>query len=299
MEFRLRAATPIALALPAEAVARRRGHAPPEAGAAAGRVAMFPAALHGALGARLRRRTCPSRRPVCTDCGASCLYARIFRPADGSPAPLRLEVPALRGLPNVLPPGETIDLALILLGPAATHAFDIRDALLETGEVGFGEPGLFGVDGRQEFAVAESRFLPESLAPGPSPARVRLTFETPWLSRRGQWGAGALFTTLRSRVDHGLDAAYGDGVRAGYAYPLATESLRLRWLSFAEETWSTHYDPFRARAAADQYVAGRVGGAWLEGDLAPFWDLLRLGAALGVGARTPLGFGRYRLHDAE
>jgi CRISPR/Cas system endoribonuclease Cas6 (RAMP superfamily) len=38
-----------------------------------------------------------------------------------------------------------------------------------------------------------------------------------------------------------------------------------------------------------------LGSVLLEGDLAPFLPLLALGETCGIGSRTALGFGRFRL----
>lgn len=297
MDFRLRALTPIAVALPACVVRKKRGHEVPVRADA--RIAVLPAAVHGALGAQLHRIGCRHHVPVCPECDGTCLFARLFRPVGRRPSPpITLSLPSLDELPSVVEAGETFALRLTVLGPAEVYCNEVRRALQRAGELGIGEPGLFGMAERQRFEIVDESFAPGRLFEESPPTRARIVWTSPWIRPPvGKEGFVALYVALQSRIVRGLDQIYGQGEWRDHPVPRPLENF-VEWKEEKEscrEAWSAHYSPYRARRGPEQYLSGPRPAALLQGDLAPFWPLLRLGEAFGVGARTDLGCGRFRL----
>jgi hypothetical protein len=291
----------------------------------------FGTTLHGALGRALKLTACafpdPARRP-CEGCHLldRCPYPRLFEPRHHphrgqTPPPALLLAPAAT-TPGRLTPGATLQIELALVGRAA-HALPL--VLVVLGQMV--EAGLGPL--RVPCTIIRVDALDAAGAPCEAVqigARIdgRMPAPLPWSAWEGRasamTGAGAASVRVRTRVRLQREGAvtrrppsFVELARAlvrradalarahcGEADPFpdpqgwlrAAESVRL---AESRLVWQQH----ERRSASTGHAMpldGFVGALTYAAEpevLAPFWPLLCLGEAIGIGRGCSFGNGRY------
>jgi hypothetical protein len=261
--------------------------------------------LRGAFGHALRRAVCvmgPAQ--PCETCTARqvCAYTRIFETfVEGEVLP-----PFLKGIdqavrpyvfepqesPPELAPGETLSFDLLLFGRAAEYQAYAAVALERMAEAGLAA-------GRRRFSLASLEPLPGSThpaAPLPHPEKLTLRFPTPLrIKVRGHFAdrppsfRTLAFHTIRRVLEMAWFHVPGAEVDWDFrpfldrADAIRTTAADLRWHDW--ERWSN-------RQNAAMKLGGLVGTMTLEGELAPFAELLRLAEVVHVGKGATFGLGR-------
>ncbi|MCX7628206.1 MAG: CRISPR system precrRNA processing endoribonuclease RAMP protein Cas6 [Methylophilaceae bacterium] len=282
-------------------------------------------ALRGAFGHALRQLACATRSPTCDGCALrpTCPYPAIFSPTPRKsslgalatpPVPYVIEPPEW-GARNYAP-GEKLEFGFTLIGQGIEHLplciMAWRRAFARGVGAGHGCAELRRVNALDSSGTARTIHQPgEAIAPHPrhlqldtvpAPQRITLRFDTPLrLQENGhalppaRLAPRPLLTALLRRVSL-ISEYHGEG-------PLwqPADFTRLGALAgniqgrneFAWRDWSRH----SSRQQRSMTLGGCVGDWQLQGDLAPFWDVLRLGQFLHVGKEASFGLGRYRLFD--
>jgi hypothetical protein len=292
----------------------------------------FGATVHGALGRALKLTACAFPDPAAQPCGGChllerCPYPRLFEPQhhphSGSVPPPALLVAPAAAIPRQVAPGSSITIDFVLAG-RGVHALPLLLVVLgRMAEAGFGPRRVPCTVVRVDTLDAAGRpATPVQIggrirgqAPPPIPAAA-------WQARAAAFGgAGGLRLQLRSRLrlqrDGGVDRrppAFVELVRAlvrradalARAHGGETDAFPdpRRWLDAAEAVrladarlvWHAH----QRRSASTGHVmpldgfAGVLTYSAAPGALAPFWPLLLLGEAIGLGRGCSFGNGRYQ-----
>jgi hypothetical protein len=297
------ATTPVLYAAPLKVVHHEVGVRARMALAPSTPVVLFPGNLHSALGRELHRL------------GGSRLGAAfeqpdrpsmmLLEPPTGPPAMYLSAFEAVAGrfdVGGVLPedyvayrPGEPVTFGVCLLGEGArSDRADVARALVMAGKRGvggriLGERGHFRLVG----AVAEKG--PAEFPPCPADG-VRVRFTAPLVPFLAAPTFAEFWKLARIRLIHHLDVAFGDGFWRRLRFNLDAEAaMETTPLTESCQAWLTHFDFFRSESSKPNVEVGFVGEVAYVGDLRTHWPFLCLGAKLGIGKHTPLGFGRYRL----
>lgn len=275
--------------------------------------------LRGAFGNALRRVACMTRQKACTGCQLwdSCPYPMIFEtpPIDGHalqkfsamPNPYVIEPP--QGGARVLAVGESFTFNMVLMGKALPQLPLIvlaweralqhglantrsRCRLLAVHAEGDDEPIYEAGAGRVR------SHQPAPVAPLTSTGRAVLEFTTPLrLQRQGgrvglrELDARILLINLVRRHQllcdgHLQQPGRQDFTALGEAASAISLKADMRW-----HDW-TRYSSRQRQAMT---LGGLVGKVELEGDIAPFADVLARGQWLHVGKNATFGLGHYRL----
>jgi len=293
-------------------------HLPPYAGST----------FRGAFGHAFKRVACPLRRE-CEGCAHRevCVYAYVFvTPGldEGSALargaavahPFVLQPP--QGGECTIPPGETVQLGLVLIGRAVPLAPYFLAACREMASRGLGRgrgrcrlqqviaEDPEGPAGRVVYEGGADLLAPAvpswsirdlHLSAGDSAERVTLEFLTPTRLRQEadlvtRPGFATLATALLRRISVLAEVHCGHRqalepreILAPAARVKVVES-GLRWYD---------WERYSARQQGRMALGGFVGRITFAGDLAPWLPLLRLGEVLHVGKGTAFGLGRYRM----
>lgn len=254
-------------------------------------------AWRGALGHRLRRRTCLTGAATCTGCALTsrCTYYRMF---EAGPPPGTPLLEAYRDAPRPyviraqnarsLPTGHDYCVEITLFGHARRYAPTVaaamRAAVRDVSEEFFEE----SCDIR-DYAPTD---------PSPAPGGVQLILDSPLRLRvRGeylrpeQFRFASFFSALLRRCVQ-LSAIYGDGPPA--LDPRALTDLAAACTVSTSLSWQrlTRYSSRQKRRIP---LDGLTGSFTVRGELAPLWPWLWTGQWLHVGKAADMGLGRYRL----
>ena len=268
--------------------------------------------LRGAFGHALRQLSCATRAKTCTGCllAQTCPYTRIFEPvASGGlatpPVPYVVEPPQW-GARQYLP-GDTLAFHFTLIGAGVEHfplcimawqrAFlrgvgvvdgTARLCCVQHADAVIYRPGE-NVCEHSQFIILDSQDAPET---------VTLEFLTPLrLQENGhalppsKLTPRPLLTALMRRVS--LLAAQTQ--TAPFLQPFS-ELARLA--DGVEGQVDMEWRDWTRRSSRQQctmQLGGCIGSWTFTGDLAPFWNFLRLGEYLHVGKEASFGLGQYRL----
>jgi hypothetical protein len=279
--------------------------------------------LRGAFGHALRRLSCMTRQPACTDCPLhrTCPYPAIFAPPaveheiqhfSQPPAPYLIE-PEKWGACQ-LQTGETLQFDMVLMGRALRELPLITQAWKNAGQRGLG-PGdgsaeLRGILYLPPLSPPVSIYEPEGnrlaehspvfvdCPPVKQINALTLRFISPLrLQEDGhalppaRLSPGVLLTAAVRRVAL-ISKLYGDGT------PDWDFKLLAQQASTVEGEKDLHWQDWTRRSSRQQKTMqlGGVMGHWkLRGDLQPFFPALYIGAWLHLGKETVFGLGRYDL----
>lgn len=286
-------------------------------------------ALRGVFGHALRELACVTLSPDCRGCRLlrTCPYPTVFEtpaPQDARriysdiPHPFVVEPPPW-GTVDV-PAGAAFDVGLVLIGPALSKLPLLLLAWERALHRGLGIAGgtarllrVRAADNPDPDAApvlesgpdARLRKHPTSLplpVPGSAPKSVRVDLITPLRLKRdgrplraGQLEPRDLLMALVRRTADLCELQLGR--HTGWDFAALSQqacavggSVRLEWRDATR--WSN-------RQQRHTPLGGLLGTIDLEGDLAPFWQLLHLGQWLHVGGKATFGLGRYRLLSAD
>ena len=283
--------------------------------------------LRGAFGHALRQLACMTRQKECAACPllGSCPYPMIFAPPPPAthhhqkfsqiPAPYVIEPPAWGS--RLLAEGETLSFHQVLIGRALRELPLIllawRRALARGVGAGDGTAELVRVvhcaeSGEQEVHRPEGGSIAahaQSIAlDGPHAEAlanaVTLHFVTPLRLQQNGHALAPRDLQVRTLL---MALARRASLLAEFhcGGPLVDDfvALRTACAGIREEKSLTWLDWARYSSRQQQKMSlGGVTGTWrLEGPLAPFAALLRLGEWLHVGKEAAFGLGRYTLAD--
>jgi len=283
--------------------------------------------LRGALGASLRHIACATKAPRCEGCPLlqTCAYAYCYETQavlESKFHGVGQEVPrpyVVRLAPKGADtPGE-VAFELVLVGRAVDLLPYFLLAVREWQADGRG-PGRQTATLQEAIAIqplsgerfevysaddATMRVPPWSVGPddldsavqGLPTGRLEVEFLSPTrLKHRGQLlnrpEFNALVAALARRIEamqqcHDLPAIVDDG----RALVKLSEGVEL--VEWTGEERSRHRYSYRQRR--EMRLEGFIGRAVYEGDLKPFFPLLRIGELVHVGKGAVLGLGRYRV----
>jgi hypothetical protein len=286
-------------------------------------------ALRGVFGHALKELACVTLARDCRGCALlrTCPYPAVFEtpPPDDArriysdiPHPFVVEPPAWGTVD--IPTGAALGVGLVLIGPAQQHLPLLLHAWERALRRGLGSAGgtarllrVRALDHSDPDAGpvletgpdARLRDHPASLplpAPGAAPKTVRVELLTPLRLKRdgrplrpGQLQPRDLLMALVRRTADLCELQLGR--RTGWDFAALSRqasavagSARLEWRDATR--WSN-------RQQQHTPLGGLVGTIDLEGDFAPFWQLLHLGQWLHVGGKATFGLGRYRLLNLD
>lgn len=278
--------------------------------------------LRGAFGHALRQLACVTRAKTCAGCmlAATCPYTSVFEPLKPAFASLSLATPPV---PYIIEPpewgarqyapGETLAFHFTLVGSAIDQLplciMAWRRALARGVGAGDGTAEMLQVV--HETQAGESTVYlpggtvsdhPRSLMLDDQniPTEITLEFLTPLrLQENGHALSPSkltprpLLTALVRRASLLIEHQQGQ--------PLFTPSQFIELAHAAHAIEGQPQMEWRdwTRRSARQHCTMQLGGCigtWtLTGDLAPFWNFLRLGEYLHVGKEAAFGMGQYRL----
>ena len=277
-------------------------------------------ALRGAFGRALRQLACATRAKTCDGCilASACPYTSIFEPQKPQSSSLGIETPPVPyvieppvGGGRVVQPEESLSFHFILIG----RAIDLLPISIMAWQRAFSH-GVGKGDGR---AALKGVFLDmpkiemevhrpgEKVAPhtamfalpdSAQPVKLDLEFETPLrLQENGhalppsRIAARPLLMALVRRACLLLEHHHSGSLHADFP-ALARAAEEMKWAADMEWRDWTRYS---SRQGKTMQLGGCIGSVTLEGDLAPFYDFLRLGEFLHVGKETAFGLGKYRI----
>lgn len=280
--------------------------------------------LRGAFGIALRQLACVTRAKSCEGCLLlhTCPFPSIFEPPKPHAVSLKdivtVPVPYVIEPPNwgmrTYEPGEILSFGFILIGKAQQHLplciLAWQRALARGVGPGSGTANLIRVNWIDAQDAATQIHRPGdmlashpqhiTLPAKPPPNSVILQFDTPVrlqnnghallpakLSARPLLTALARRASLLAELNH-IGALYSTTEFQAIA-DLASQirsSHDLVWRDWTRRS---------SRQQRTMQLGGCIGSWELQGDLTPFWDLLRLGSWLHVGKEASFGLGKYRL----
>lgn len=300
------------LTLEAELVAGAPARLPPYKGSL----------LRGAWGHALRDLACQmGPEQPCASCPlrAGCFYPPLFEPViEGDPPPFLEGLPAAprpflfepEGEQQAFATRDPLRFRLVLIGRAVAlqghavlalermarrglgarrHGFELADVAFVT-EDGSRVPGY---DLARRRWVCEAPALEPTV--DPAPERAVLRFLTPTRIKaagqlRAQVGFRELAFRLLRRVLE-LATVHAPGAEVYWDLePLLERAAGVHVLR-SDVVWQD-WDRYSNRQQRKMTLGGFVGEMEIEGDLAPFWPLLRTGEIVHVGKGTTFGLGR-------
>ena len=283
--------------------------------------------LRGALAAHLRRMVCVTNLPRCDRCWLrnECAYYRLFEasaPAESvraggfkdPPRPIVMHYPD--AVQTRFRPGDRLRFELLVLGDTAAYASSLVYAIrrMETAGLGYGHK-----EGKGRFFLRETdvigrggEVLPlndvASTSPGcvpvpdltsvraDAPENITITLVTPLrLKKAGRWlNAGNL------QFDHLVESLLRRQMVLNACYGEAHEIDKVTLLKAASRVRVTRRDlrwrfqeRYSYRQRRSMPMDGLLGAMEVEGDLTPFWPLLRAGTLLHAGKGATMGMGQF------
>ena len=280
--------------------------------------------LRGAFGHALRQLACVTHAKTCQCCLLlhTCPYPSLFEPPKPQaaslgniatvPVPYVIEPPGW-GVRDYAP-GEILSFGFTLTGNAQPHLplciMAWRRAFARGVGAGDGTAELLGVSWLDGHNIATSVYQPGgklerhaqqiTLSGEASPDSIILSFETPLrLQHNGHalppkaLSARPLLTALIRRASllaeiHGSGPLYSATEFSSMAEAArgVTGTNDLVWRDWTRRS---------SRQQRTMQLGGCIGNWTLQGNLTPFWDVLRLGSWLHVGKEASFGLGKYRI----
>lgn len=293
------AVTPILFAIPSEVLQHEVRGLPMNAPW----VVTLPGALHGAIGRELHRQ--PSSAETCAWFEADNRPAGILLEPPQAPEPMVFGVSlasAGRNLSTARIPsnvlaydaGEEFTFGVVLVTETRETEADLIRAIVAAGKAGIGGR-LLGDRGRFKLVGAvrelEAPEPPHPLGP------LRCSFLTPVGGVYGLLDYPTLWKMARTRVLHNVDRHWGNGDLRRSEYDReADRDVEVLGGCAMLEQWLLHFDLFR-QDRAPVVECGLVGEAVYSHVPPSHWPILWRAAKLGIGIRTPLGFGRLALEE--
>ncbi len=287
--------------------------------------------LRGAFGHALRQLGCMTREKSCAGCmlAANCPYTAIFEPQKSTTATLTLATPPV---PYIIEPpewgarlyvkGETLVFYFTLVGHASNHLPLCIMAWIRAFARGIGagdgtaelisvaqesQSGAFSSVSATNHeliyqpggTVREHSHL-LALPDQTAPASVTLHFVTPLrLQENGhaippkRLTPRPLLTALARRASLLSEQYHGNPLFSAVQF-----SELARVADTIEGQVQMEWRDWTRRSARQQCTMqlGGCMGTWVfSGDLALFWDVLRIGQLLHVGKEASFGLGQYRI----
>lgn len=277
--------------------------------------------LRGVFGRALRRTACMTRQKECKPCPLyrSCPYPAIFEPPPPLdhalqkftqiPAPFVIEPPGWGACEYA--PGDPLAFNLVLIGRTHAHLplviYAMQQAMAQGAGKGDGRARLLQVclaadDGDIVIHQSETGQLQEhpfgilAGGVGQAPESISLHIDTPLrLQHNGrpirpaELTARDFLVSLLRRIALLSEFHAGQKLDLDFHH-LSEQATRVRAEgSLAWRDWTR----FSSRQQQEMVLGGCVGEWTLNGNLAPFMSLLRLGQWLHVGKNATFGLGKY------
>ena len=282
--------------------------------------------LRGVFGAALRRSTCMTGLPKCSECPLyrTCPYPSIFESPPREtplgqrftevPNPYVIEPPDFG--PTIIKRGETLRFGMVLVGsdtlknlPLITHAW--QRALSHGLGRSRARATLTGIEWCGEDARSENVLDQEtgtviphdaSVQIPPCPASLKglnLAFVTPLrlqsngkplrvreLTVRALLLAAVRRSTLMMNLHGGVDPEVEISTLLESSASITDERGGLRWVDWTR---------YSSRQQQEMTLGGVVGSWKLHGDVEALWPWLWLGQWLHLGKNATMGMGSYTL----
>ncbi len=273
-------------------------------------------AFRGLFGHALKRTVCVTNMTRCEECllRENCAYAYIFETLNERNEhvahPFVLEPPLLER--RIFPPGDVLKVNLILFGRAIDYIPYLVYTFREMGRRGIGSGrGKFWLqrvtkDGRIIYDFQEqllhTDFAKDDLFAIQSTTDkiegVKVRFLTPTAVKvKGKISPAIDFITVLKAVSRRLRAlsVYHNGKSPSYSSIdfKSAQSITVKNTSFTPFHWKRYSN--RQQQKID--FSGFVGAMELEGELAPFMPLLRMGEIIHIGRGTVYGMGKYVVEE--
>ena len=278
------------------------------------------------FGAALRHTVCAEYSAECQTCllNPSCLYAALFEPRsppefsdaarfNKAPPPYVLNPPLTNR--QVFHPGDTLDLDLVLLGPAVKALPYLVYAFVKMGKTGLGrERGKYDLtrvdliqngsvtrvyNGQtQNLSAYSSKREETSVNPQENPVEeLTLHFLTPLrLKEKGSLATTLTFPLFFSRLAQRitlLNTLYGStnntpdfSTLIEQAHDINITANNLHWYEWERRS---------GRQKTSMKLGGLRGKISFTGQLTPFMPFIELGRLVNVGQGTSFGLGRFEV----
>jgi hypothetical protein len=278
--------------------------------------------FRGAFGYAFKRIVCAVRNQACPSCilRDKCLYVNLFEPpppagfADArkyprAPAPFMIRPPETNC--QAFHPGDALEFELILLGPALEALPYFIYTLVEVGKRGLGpERGTYDLTRADwlnhgiatEVYDGQTETL-KAVAFGGQPgagqveedvSEITLKLITPLrLKEKGRLVTRLTFPLFMDRLRERialLSLCYGNGAPVDLP---ELEPLSARVRTARDGLYWYDWGRYSTRQKDYMKLGGLRGEIAVQGELAPFMPLLRLGEMVHVGQGTGFGLGRY------
>jgi hypothetical protein len=281
-------------------------------------------ALRGGFGSILRRIACPLKLQECPECALrqKCVYCYVFetpppehtavmRKYTTAPHPFVIEPPETEQ--TSFQEGETLRFGLVLVGKALEYLPYFVHAFAELGKLGIGrgrgkyELLQVSANGKSIYAQGVLRTVePKTmeLFPSRNPRlnKLKVRFRTPTrLLFNGRLVSEMEFHILLRQALRrmallgyfhcGIDTKDWDfrGL-IEEASRVRTAKSALRWVD---------WERYSSRQQARMKLGGVVGEVDYEGELSPFWGVLRAAEVFHVGKSATFGLGRIELQAPD
>lgn len=289
--------------------------------------------LRGGFGRSLRRVVCAIKRRDCVDCllRERCVYVYVFEtppPRQSErlrlyktvPHPFIIEPPL--DVRRYVPSGSSLDLGMVLIGPALEYLPYFIYAFMDMGEQGLGrERGRFTLESvvSEEAEGPTNIFLHESgslQAPAGFPAQSFIRSRISEFQADSKICMNFLTPGRIKHADHLVEKPeFHHLVRAllrrfsslSYFHGGETLEMDFRGLidaanhiqrSGGESHWYD-WERYSSRQKQRMSLGGFIGTLEYEGDFTPFLPLLVWGELLNLGKGVTFGLGRYRLEHLD
>ena len=273
-------------------------------------------AFRGLFGHALKRTVCVTSMRSCDGCllRQNCAYAYIFETFNNRGEhvahPFVIEPPMKEN--KIFPPGDTLLVAMILMGKAINFIPYIIYAFREMGKRGIGySRGKFYLkqvtkDGKIIYDFQEqlvhTDFTRDELLLGKAQqrSRVRLNFITPTAIKsngriNGRFDFTALIKALKRRIK-ALSIYHNGKTGFEFEYDAAhIAGIKTKTDGIKPYSWRRYSN--RQEKKID--FSGYIGSMEVEGDLTPYMPLLKAGEIVHVGRGTVYGMGKYQIEEFE
>jgi len=279
--------------------------------------------LRGTLGHALKSTVCAVRIKICDNCllRQNCLYARIFEYKPNSlegrsqaalPHPYVLEYPTNE---QTYEPGDNFRFRLIILGSYVESLPYWIYSIQQMGERGLGPRGRDGNRARfrlKNVLAAGQRIFDESTSslvsviptqelnwtePPNNIQRIRIELQTPLRTKDHNRLATDLDFPLLIRLGlrrlQSFNNAFGVRIEPENITRLLHEAKEVRMVD-KQIRWHEQLR-YSTRQQERQQFGGLIGDLEFEGNLEPFWPLLRIAEIVHLGKETSFGLGKLKL----
>ena len=279
-------------------------------------------ALRGGLGMSMKRALCvmDKDRAICKDCilAETCAYAKVFeslynihgkimKKASHYPHPFVM-TPLFKGPANYKK-GDIFQVSFNLFGNSVKYLSYITHSFIKFGENGVGKDrGKFKVlkilNGHDhtllysDFEKIDFAGLNPLIIDKPSLSnKVKIEFRTPCrINKKGKMLKKAEFSDIIKNIVRRrkiLGSLYCENSGERDKSDIIDKALKIKKIS-ADLKWQ-QISRYSKRQGNRMVLEGFTGTAVFEGDMEPFYELLKIAEFMNIGKNSSFGFGAVKV----